>query len=56
MLVFPMWLYVVVAAAIAATAFAIGQAFPGLGAPFVALGTTLWTAYAVYRQRKAAGA
>lgn len=49
---FPMWLYLVVAAAIAALAFAIGQLFPGLGVPFVALATTLWTAYAVYRQAK----
>ena len=52
---FPMWLYFVAAAAIAAAAFAIGQLFPGLGVPFAALATTMWTAWSVYRQRKAAG-
>jgi hypothetical protein len=50
---FPLWIYVAMAAAIAAVAFLIGQAFPGLGVPFVAAATTLWTGYAVYRQRRA---
>ena len=52
---FPMWLYLAVAGAIAAVAFAIGQLFPGLGVPFVVLATTLWTAYSAHRQRKPVG-
>ncbi len=47
---FPMWIYVAMAAAIAAVAFLIGQVFPGLGVPFVAAASTLWTGYAVHRQ------
>ena len=49
---FPMWIYVAMAAAIAAVAFLIGQAFPGLGVAFVAAASTLWTGYAVYSQRR----
>ena len=45
-------LYVAVAAAIAASAFGIGQIWPGMGVPFVALATTLWTAFAVRTERK----
>jgi hypothetical protein len=49
---FPMWIYLAMAAAIATGAFLIGQAFPGLGVPFVVAASTLWTGYAVYRQRR----
>lgn len=47
------WIYLAVAAAMAVTAFAIGQFVPGMGAPFAALATTLWVAYSVARRRKA---
>lgn len=50
----PMWVYVAVAALIAALAFVVGQLVPGLGVPAVALGSTLWTAYAVRRQQRVA--
>ncbi len=49
---FPMWIYIAMAAAIAAVAFLIGQVFPGLGVPFVVAASTAWTGYAVYRQRR----
>ena len=48
---FPIRLYVIAAAAIALTAFAAGQEVPGLGVAFVAGASTVWTAYAVHRQR-----
>ena len=48
---FSVWLYLVVAAAIAVLAFAIGQILPGAGVPFAAFASTLWTAYSVSRQR-----
>jgi len=48
----PIWVYVVVAAGIAAAGFAIGQAFPGMGTVFVAPAASLWVAYSVYRQRR----
>lgn len=41
--------YLAAAALIALAAFALGQAFPGTGAPFVILATTLWTAWCVRR-------
>ena len=44
--------YVAVAAAIAATAFGIGQVWPGMGVPFVGLATTFWTAFAVRHEQK----
>ncbi|HEX8578051.1 MAG TPA: hypothetical protein VF655_00465 [Allosphingosinicella sp.] len=44
--------YLAVAAAIAATAFALAQWLPGMGAPFAILCTTLWVAYAYRRQRR----
>ena len=47
----PIWVYFVVAVAIALTAFAIAQLVPGLGVAFVALASTLWTAYAASRYR-----
>jgi hypothetical protein len=48
----PTWLYFVVAAAIAGVAFAIGQAFPGMGVAFVALATLLWTGWSASQQRR----
>ena len=45
----PLWVYAVVAIFIALMAFVVGQLVPGLGVPVVALGSTLWVAYAVYR-------
>ncbi|CAN5139423.1 hypothetical protein BH10PSE13_BH10PSE13_09760 [soil metagenome] len=49
---FPLWLYAVVALAIAVTAFGLGQVKAGMGVPFVILATTLWTAWSVNRQRE----
>ena len=49
---YPIRVYLMVAAAIAGAAFAIGQLYPGMGVPFAALTTTLWAAYAVVRQRR----
>ena len=49
---FPVWLYFAVALAIAAIAFGLGQLVPGLGVPFVALASTVWTAFVVYHQRR----
>jgi len=48
----PMWVYVVVAFAIAVMAFGIGQPVPGLGMVFTALASSLWVAYSVARQRR----
>ena len=48
----PVWVYVIVALAIAVTAFGIGQLVPGLGMVFTALASTLWVAYSVARQRR----
>jgi hypothetical protein len=50
------WAYAVVALLIAACGFVIGQFFPGMGVPFVALASTLWVAYSVRRQQRAARA
>ncbi|MEG3087208.1 hypothetical protein [Sphingomonas sp. PB4P5] len=49
---FPLWIYAAVALVIALLAFAIAQVAPGAGAVFVAGASTLWTAYAVSRQRR----
>ena len=49
---FPMWVYIAVAALIAAVAFVIGQFVPGLGVAFVALASTLWTAWSVRRHQR----
>jgi hypothetical protein len=46
---FPVRVYFAVACAIALVAFAIGQIFPGLGVPFVALTSTAWAAYSASR-------
>jgi hypothetical protein len=48
----PVWAYVIVALAIAVTAFGIGQLVPGLGMVFTAFASTLWVAYSVARQRR----
>ena len=45
----PMWVYLLVAAAIAAIAFGIGQLVPGAGVIFVAFASTMWVAYSVRR-------
>lgn len=45
----PLWVYFVVAFAIALIAFGIGQIAPGYGVPFVALAATLWAAYSASR-------
>ena len=52
---FPIWVYFAVALAIALIAFAIGQMVPGLGVPFMALASTMWTAYSVSRARRLRG-
>lgn len=48
---FPTWVYFAVAFAIALVAIGIGQIMPGLGMPFMALASTMWTAYSVCRQK-----
>jgi hypothetical protein len=50
---FPTWVYLAVAAAIALTAFAIAQVVPGLGIWFAIPASLMWTAWAANRQRKA---
>ena len=47
--VFPIWVFAVVAMAIALTAFAAGQMEPGIGVAFTAFATTLWVAYVAKR-------
>ena len=49
----PLWVFFIVAAAIALAAFAVGQVAPGLGVAFVAGVTTLWMAYSASQARKA---
>ena len=49
---FPLIVYFVAALLIAATAFAIGQVWPGNGVAVVAAASTAWTAYVVSRQQK----
>lgn len=48
----PIGVYVVAALAIALIAFGIGQIIPGAGVVFVALASTMWTAYSATRQRR----
>ena len=50
----PIWVYALIAAAIAGFAFCIGQFAPGNGVPFVILTSTMWVAYSVQRQRNSA--
>jgi len=49
---FPLRVYLAVAAAIAFAAFGMAQIAPGLGAVFAALTSTLWTAYSVSHGRR----
>jgi hypothetical protein len=49
---FPMWVYLAVALAIAAGAFALAQFTEGLGVMFVLGATTLWAAFSVYHAGK----
>ncbi len=51
---FPIWVNVAIALAIALVAFGLCQFKPGLGVAFVALASTAWTAFAVYRGLTAA--
>lgn len=46
------WLYGTVAFALAAIAFLLGQIAPGAGVVFMALSSTIWTAYSANRQRR----
>jgi hypothetical protein len=48
---FPMSIYLIVAASIALIAFGIGHVIPGLGVAFVAVASTLWAAYSTKRQK-----
>jgi len=49
----PVWVYFAASFAIALLAFGIGQIAPGLGVPFVVLGSTIWAAYSArLNQRK----
>ena len=48
----PLWVYFVVAGAIAGLAFVVGQLSSGLGVAFAAGASTLWTAFAVSRERR----
>ncbi|SDA15975.1 hypothetical protein [Sphingomonas sp. NFR15] len=47
--VFPTWVFVAVALAIAAAAFAVGQLHAGAGMIVAGLGSALWTAYVAQR-------
>ncbi len=49
---FPVWVYIVVAFGIALIAFVIEQAATGIGMAFVALTSTMWTAYSISRARR----
>jgi len=48
---FPTWIYLAVAAAIALVAFAIAQVVPGLGIWFAIPASLMWTAWAAKHQR-----
>ena len=48
----PAWIYGAVALLIALVAFGIGQFIPGTGIVFVALASTIWTAYSVSRRNE----
>lgn len=49
---FPMWVYLAVALAIAGIAFALAQFAQGLGVMFVIAATTLWGAFSAYHGAK----
>lgn len=51
-LMFPVWVYIVVAFGIALIAFGIEQVATGIGMAFVALTSTMWTAYSISRARR----
>lgn len=48
---FPVWIYLAVAFAIALIAFGMAQIVPGLGVVFVALTSMAWVAYSANRHR-----
>lgn len=47
----PIWLYAGATLTIVAIAFGIGRIYPGMGVAFVALASTLWSAYVAYHHR-----
>ena len=49
--VFPMWVFAIVAIAIALVAFGLGQIWQGAGVPFVAAASMIWVAYVSRRGR-----
>jgi len=49
---FPTWVYIAVALAIALVAFGIAQLAPGLGIWFAIPASLMWTAWSVKRQRR----
>jgi hypothetical protein len=48
---FSTWIYVAVAAIIAAMAFILGHFVSGLGVAFVLLVSALWTTYSSHREK-----
>ncbi|WP_375427580.1 hypothetical protein [uncultured Sphingomonas sp.] len=52
---FPIWAYLLVAAAIALVAFGTGQIAPGAGMIFVMVVSTNWAAYSVRRGKRLGG-
>lgn len=51
-LMFPVWVYIVVAFGIVLIAFVIEQVATGIGMAFVALTSSMWTAYSISRARR----
>jgi hypothetical protein len=49
---FPIWVYIVAALRIALVAFVIEQVGSGIGMAFVALTSTMWTAYSICQVRR----
>ena len=47
--IFPIWVFVAVAFAIALVAFGLAQVAEGAGMIFVGAATTMWVAYVAYR-------
>ncbi len=52
MLMFPVWVYFVVALGIALVAFAIEQLASGIGMVFVAFTSIMWTSYSISRAKR----
>lgn len=53
----PLWSHAVVALTVAAVAFGVAHIMPGAGMMAVVLGTALWTAWSIGRERlRASGA